>query len=654
MELVFSRAQIEKLELAQGLEILAADYDFCPKYEGSGIFVDLQDTAGDALTVSFDGETALLRFDFKRRVLFFRALSHVLQGLLEGKSRFSVEETASFDTLGPMLDLSQGDMCLNIKTMESLLRKQAMMGFNMCMLYMEDNFEVPEEPYFGQMRPRYTYEELKAMDDYAYALGIEMIPAVQTLAHQSTVMVWDEYLPIRENNRTLLPGEPLTYKFLRHVLAAATKPFRSKRMHIGMDECDHLGHGAHFKQHGLVSEGEILVKHLSKVAEICQELDIRPMVWDDRFFKALKKDGNATSEQIATLQELTKSVDMVNYGYSNYPVEKFEDRMRKHRYEGQSGIFCPTVWTWLGFGPNWERTLGNAVSVTACRNVGVRELIVSIWEIGYDCDWRVNHFGLQLYAELCYKVTPTEDDYRRRFQFCCGGNYDDFMLLHEFDCVPSVPEHNIVTHPSAATEFLLWQDPLCGLFDKDIEDLNIGVHFEKLEKQMADAVKRAEGTEYAHVFEHYRCLADVLSLKSDLGVNIRKAYMAGNKKELARLANKVIPETRRRAEALKKQHRKCWRQCGKALGWEIYDLHYGGTISRLESAEVLIKEYLDGTIQELEEVSAPRLIYKRGGFGHAGRIPAWTDKWGRMVSASMVCPEYWLKLSDTPSSEDVG
>lgn len=649
--LKFDQNQLDALQLYLGLFYLSEAYDFSLGY---GIDVKLQDTKNDDLIITRNGEAATLAFDFSRRILFFRALSVLLQESQEGKTEFRVEEHAGFDTLGPMLDLSQGDMCLNMATIQDLLRKQAMMGFNMCMLYMEDNFEVPEEPYFGQMRPRYTYEELKAIDDYAHALGIEVFPQVEVLGHQSTVMVWDVFLPIRENNRTLLPGEPKTYEYLRHVLTAATKPFRSKRVFVAMDEAAHLGHGAHFLRHGLVDPATILVNHAERVLELCKELGLQPMMWEDPFFQTLVKNKNGTQSQMEKTRQIASQVDLVCYAYNNGSAEYFEKRIERRSFAGKPCAICPTIWTWLGFGPNWMKTLSNSNFVAAARSKGVRELMVSIWEIGFDCDWRVNHFGLQLYAELCYKVNPTEDDYRRRFKFCCGGNYDDFMLLHEFDCVPTVPNRNDLPHVSAATEFLLWQDPLCGLFDKDIEDLNINAHFEKLEKQMADAVKRAEGTDYADVLEHYRNLASVLSLKSDLGVNIRKAYLAGDKAELSRLAEEVIPETRRRAQRLRQHHRKCWRDCGKALGWEIYDLHYGGTIARLESAEVFIKEYLDGTIRELDEVAAPRLPYLRGGFGPVGKIPAWTDKWGRMVSASMVCPEWWLNLSKGDNAEDVG
>ena len=649
--LKFDQKQLDTLELYTGLFYLSEEYDF---ELGDGIVVTLQDTKNDDLTVELKDNEATLSFDFGRRFLFFRALSHVLQAISEGKDSVSVKETAAFDRIGPLLDLAQGDMCLNMKTMQDLLKKQAVMGFGMCMLYMEDNFEVPEEPYFGQMRPRYSYDELKAIDDYAYALGIEVIPAVQALSHQSTVMVWDTYKPIRENNRTLLPGEPKTYEFLRHVLTASTKPFRSKKVHLGLEECDHLGHGGYFKQHGMVDAGQIIVDHLAKVVEICKELDIQPLAWDQQFFKTLVKEKSGTPEQMATLRKITEDLDMVHYSYSAKDTAFFERRIDKHNTDWSLNWFCPTMWTWLGFGPNWEITRGNATCVAACRNKGLRNLIVSIWEIGYDCDWRVNHYGLQLYAELAYNANPTEDEFRNRFKFCCKGNWDDFTLLHELDCVPSVPDHNKVDHPSDATEFLLWQDPLCGLFDKDIEGLNINAHFEALEPQIAAAVKRAEGTIYEEMFEHYRLLASALALKSDLGNNIRDAYMAGDKKELARLAEEIVPETYRRVQALRANHRKCWRHCGKPLGWEIYDLHYGAVLARLDSAAALMGEYLDGTIEDLGEVAAPRLSYKRGGFGHAGKIPSWTDKWGRVVSASMVCPEYWLALPDGHNTEDVG
>ena len=59
------------------------------------------------------------------------------------------------------------------------------MGYNTLELYTEDTFEVEGEPYFGYLRGRYSSEEIKEIDKYARAHGIELIPCIQTLAHFS-------------------------------------------------------------------------------------------------------------------------------------------------------------------------------------------------------------------------------------------------------------------------------------------------------------------------------------------------------------------------------------------------------------------------------------------------------------------------------------
>jgi hexosaminidase len=43
-------------------------------------------------------------------------------------------------------------------------------------LYTEDTYQIPDEPFFGYLRGAYTEAELREIDDYAYALGIEVVP----------------------------------------------------------------------------------------------------------------------------------------------------------------------------------------------------------------------------------------------------------------------------------------------------------------------------------------------------------------------------------------------------------------------------------------------------------------------------------------------
>ena len=66
-----------------------------------------------------------------------------------------------------------------------MLRRMALMGLDMLMLYAEDSYVVPERPYFGYMRGRYSADETREIDRYAQMLGIELIPCMQTLGISS-------------------------------------------------------------------------------------------------------------------------------------------------------------------------------------------------------------------------------------------------------------------------------------------------------------------------------------------------------------------------------------------------------------------------------------------------------------------------------------
>ena len=79
---------------------------------------------------------------------------------------------------------------MKVDTVKLLLRKIALMGLNTFMLYTEDTYEVEEYLYFGYMRGRYTKDEIRELDKYALALGIELIPCIQMLGHLATHLIW--------------------------------------------------------------------------------------------------------------------------------------------------------------------------------------------------------------------------------------------------------------------------------------------------------------------------------------------------------------------------------------------------------------------------------------------------------------------------------
>src|SRR5699024_11357368 len=91
------------------------------------------------------------------------------------------------------------------------------------------------------MRGRYSEDELKELDDYANQFGIELIPCIQTLAHLEEFLKWDAAYHYKDTRGALLLESEQTYELLENMISSVSRPFRSKRIHIGMDEAEEVG-----------------------------------------------------------------------------------------------------------------------------------------------------------------------------------------------------------------------------------------------------------------------------------------------------------------------------------------------------------------------------------------------------------------------------
>ncbi len=626
--LSFEAGQAEAIDVLKGLLRLEKEYDFSVVPQG-GTEIVLIHTAESCLGVSCHGGKASLRFDFSRRILFFRAFSLLLEHLQDGETDFELQETVYFDLNGPMFDMSQGYAAMTVDALKAFLRQMAMMGLNMCIIYSEDTIAVPEEPYMGYMRAKYTYDELRELDGYADDFGIEMIPAIQTLAHLEEVLKWDVYRDLREDWDCMVPEDEKVYTFIRHVVKAASAPFRSRRIHIGMDEALDLGRGTYLNRNGFVPRGTVIRRHLKRVLEIViDEMGLTPMVNSDMF-----GGSHNDADRPVDPAEKLPGVTFCYWDYYTYDLEHFRSRLRWHRNLGDV-IFAGGIWTWIGFGPDWTKTFATMTpGLQACREEGIRQVMATVWgDSGTEADMRLTLLGLQFFAENGYRSQVSAEHVRKRFRFCTKGDYDDMLALQYIDETPGVEAGN--PRGRNPSKYLLWQDPLCGLHDANIRGLALNEHYAKLEGRIAEAIRNDP---FRDIFELYRRLCHVLRLKSELGLQIRDAYLAGDKAALRLIAENTIPEIIRRTEALHEQHYHCWMQMYKALGWEIFDLRYGGLLIRLETAGKRLLAYVNGETERLEELEEPRLPYN----GNEGVIR--NNYYGRIVSAGRIAPPVFLK-----------
>lgn len=613
-------------ELLPGLQALAPLYGFQLGSEG----VLLSAVPGDKIRVDLSEGKATVAF--RRRIHFFRGLGLLLEALSRGETAFSACETPQFDTNGAMFDVSQGNAVPRVETVKKLLCRMAVMGLNLLMLYCEDSYTVPEEPYFGYMRARYTEAELRECDDFADALGIEMAPCIQTLSHLTDALKWQAFNDIKEDPDTLFVGGEKTYEFIEHLIRAASAPFRSRRIHIGMDEAWRLGRGRYLTEHGLVPSEKIMQEHLKRVMEIVRRLGLVPMMWSDMFFRAFA-DGDYYKADIEIPEGAEKlvppDVSLVYWDYYHLDEEFYHNFIQKHRLFGEP-IFAGGIWTWFGYGANWGMTFAAThPALRACKTLGVKEVFATIWgDNGTESDILANLLGLMLFAEHGYAKEFDEEKFRRRFEFCCDACYDDFYALRLLDETPGCAKGNLEQVNPA--KYLMWQDLLAGLFDYHIAGLPLEKHYGNLAKVLNRAAKAGP---YQDMFAFYAQTAKVLSMKSELGLRITDAYRRGDRTALERQLA-AIEALQGEAEELRRRHKAVWFARYKALGWEVMDMRYGSLLIRLRSAAEEIGDYLAGRLPRLEELEEERRSFngKEGLVRHAN----W---YGRMVSASRIAPE---------------
>ena len=612
--------------LLAGIRELSADLGICVCEEGMPVTIAQLD--GSDLLVTAENGAVSVTYDKKHH--FFRALSLLVQHLKAGETEFSVKEKPYFTMNGPMFDVSQGNAVIKVSEIKRTLRQMAQMGLNMFMVYCEDSFDVKPQPYFGYMRARYSKDDIRECDDYADLFGIEMIPCIQTLAHLVDVLKWRVYDEIRENDVCLVVGEEKTNQFIRDLLTEATEPFRSKRVHIGMDEAYNLGRGQFLDKHGFMSPQEIMKIHLENVLKIVRELGLQPMMWSDMFFHGIgyyNDNANITPEIIACCP---KEVQLVYWNYYSNTERSYEIAIANHRKFGEP-IFAGGIWTWIGFGPHWDRTFKSTeAALNVCKKEGIKEVFVTIWgDNGTECLYNTNILGLVLYGEHGYSETIDYDKLKKRFEFITGANYDDFLALEGLDNTPGVDDIALTSYNPS--KFLMWQDILTGLCDKNVDGLPLDKHYEALAAELKPMTERNGIFNDMFLFNYH--VANTLAMKSEMGLRLTKAYKENDRELLTRIAETELPELRSRMEALRACHMNNWFKLYKAIGWDVMDMRYGSLMTRIDSTITEIKMYLNGELERLEELEEERLDYN----GKSGMID-YLNWFGRIVSASRIAP----------------
>lgn len=575
-------------------------------------------------TLNIDANQATLRWSKASEV--FRGLSLLSQHW--GSVRI-FDQPMAFETAGIMFDVSRNAV-LKPQTLKMFFRKMSMLGLNLGMMYTEDTYEVEEYPYFGYLRGKYSKAELRELDDYADALGIELVPCIQTLAHLNRALHWPTMAHMKDTEEVLLVEDEAALDFIRAMIRNASEPYRTKRIHIGMDEAHFLGLGGYLRKHGYTDPFTIMERHLHNVGAIIREMGLDAMMWSDMYFRLASPTGGYYDAPFIPQEVIDKApadIDLVYWDYYQLDESVYERMFSMHNQFAAKKAFACGLWTWTGPAPHYQRMVDTIIpGLRKAKEHKIPLTFATGWgDNGAECNLLSLLFGLVIYGEFCYQDEHDGDACAARFRHLCHADARAFEDLTRFNKLPGINDWSI--RPVNAAKFLLYQDPIVPLYDDDLKGVDTQAHYAALE---ADYAKyQEENPEFDLLMRFYHQLARTLKVKCHFHLLAGKTVRAGDR-EGARICAELAQVAQEELEILRRRWRELWYSTNRIYGFEIIDVRIGGVAARMESASQLMADFAAGRIETIEPLAEEPLPYT----DLPGGCLRGSYAWGEIVSSS--------------------
>ena len=541
---------------------------------------------------------------YSKKSMLFRGLTLVKEHANEEKFELNLQN--NFTHNGYMIDCSRNGVA-NLKTLKEIILTQALMGQDRLLLYTEDTYKLDKYPFFGYLRGGYTKEEIKEIVEYAEEFGVELIPCIQTLGHLARPLRWEPMIPLRDGPTTLLADDEKVYEFIEEMIKFSRECFKSTDIHIGMDESTEMGLNRYLGFHKYVDRVELFSRHLDRVIGICKKYDFKPMIWSDMYFRLNTKNEEYyrdTPLPSLTLKLIPKDITLVYWDYYHDKEKIYDDMISYHKDTKRDIVFAGGAWRWKGFAPSIQKSIEmSTAAMSSCIKNGIKDVFVTAWgDNGNECSLVGAFPILALYSVADNFGKIEEDKIDSLLKAITGDSLEDFKLMD----LPDRPEGKVLSPHYNPSKFLLYQDPLNGIFDLQVKD-NFAENYRKYSVILKEKSKTSK--EFGYVYEILSTLCDCLSLKVDLGVRLRKNYKDKNKVELKRIIKKDIPTLIKNLDLFNKLIFIQWNKENKPFGFDVIDGRLGYLKNRLLTTIKVVKEYLDGKVSSISELETEILPF---------------------------------------------
>lgn len=330
------------------------------------------DTTGDIVAIAAADEPGLLAA--------LQTLAQLLAPDARRLPRVRIADAPDFPIRGFMLDISR-DKVPKPAELRRLIDLLAALKFNHLQLYTEHTFAYRRHAVVWKDASPLTAAEVRRLDAYAAARGIELAPNQNSLGHMERWLKHARYAPLAEatgpyrtpwgetrtTRTTLCPTDPRSLRLVRGLYAELLPNFSSRRFNVGCDEPFELGQGrsaAACKRRG---KAAVFVDYLRGVHRSVRRLGRQVLLWAD-----------VVADNPATLAKLPRDVVLLEWGYeAGHP---FARRVRRYRKAGFEAWVCPGTSSWCSFAGRTTNALKNLrEAARQGRAAGATGYLVTDW-----------------------------------------------------------------------------------------------------------------------------------------------------------------------------------------------------------------------------------------------------------------------------------
>ena len=594
-------------ELIPLLRTLSEEYPIKENIANSIQLKILKQDSG--LNIESDGKTALISYSSLSDAA--RGIGHILSHIDEP---LSISEKSAFETFGLLIDCSR-NATLKVSYFKRYLRKLALMGYNMAMLYTKDAYELPDEDFFGYLRGSYSLSDLQEIDNYAAKLGIEMIGSIQALGHLEPTLQWPAYYKLRDTSSVIHTSNEKSYELIRKILEFWAEAFKSRKIHLGMDETHDLGRGKFMDMNGYKRGYDIFNDHLKRVNGDCANLGLQPIIWSDMYFRMGSKHGDYYDKTLEIPKDIKydipKTVQLSYWDYYHDNEAFYIDWINRHRECLEvEPTMASGIWSWHVLWHNHKKTVKTAVPcIDACRKLGIKDFYFTVWaDDGAFCNLESVLAGACSMAEKVFSKTSemNENKTAKLFAAICKSDYSAHQAMADLTIMPESNGDNIYDYinpyESIDARSILWDDPLLQIYRKNQVGGNLHwqsqtiKNYKKIAEKIANVPDGDEGC-----FGYGKILLNLLILKLELMEKLEDAYFARNIDNLNDVA-KQIPDMISLIESFISSFRRYQYDRYNSQGFEILQIRLGGLKERFNEVILRIEEFVSGDVNSIPEL----------------------------------------------------